>query len=238
MVEVPERRGERQQREQVEVSEREHPPEIEEPEQERRAEREPDRRAVDLLPTERSLVAARHLPGDLRPRPGFRHATRLVVDLSLGYLAGIDVPVLVAPPDVHRPAPTPGSSAALRGIGLVRSVGDATRGGIAVKPIGDLVVREEAGDRLVLRESRLHVRPVRTGHKCPRRPEDDDSGEQAPQCLLRKDQSLLPMKFAGVTSTIAIACDTIFPTPSSTSAVRIPRFPPYTRRETTKKRRP
>src|SRR5207249_11463562 len=137
VVEVPERRGERQQREQVEVSEREHPPEIEEPEQERRAEREPDRRAVDLLPTERSLVAARHLPGDLRPRPGFRHATRLVVDLSLGYLAGIDVPVLVAPPDVHRPAPTPGSSAALRGIGLVRSVGDATRGGIAVKPIGD-----------------------------------------------------------------------------------------------------
>ena len=52
-----------------------------------------------------------------------------------------------------------------------------------------------------------------------RREHGHGKGKDELQCRLRNDQSLLPMKFAGVTRTIAIACATIFPTPSSTSNV-------------------
>src|SRR3954447_9111545 len=42
----------------------------------------------------------------------------------------------------------------------------------------------------------------------------------------RKDQSLLPRKFSGVTRTTAIACERILSTPDSTNRARIARFAP------------
>ena len=63
---------EREQHEQVEVPDGERPAEVGEPEEEERAEAEPDERVVDL-PPEGAVVAARHLPGDLRPGPRLGH---------------------------------------------------------------------------------------------------------------------------------------------------------------------
>ena len=50
----------------VEVAQRERPAQVGEPEQEHEAESAPQPGAVDLGAAERALVAARHLPGDLR----------------------------------------------------------------------------------------------------------------------------------------------------------------------------
>jgi len=177
-----------------------------------------------LLAAERSLVAARHLPGHLRSGPGLGHPRRAVVDLSLRDLAGVGV--LVLPPDMDSPAPARRPATALGGIGLVAGVCDSPLGGVAVEPVRHLVVREKEGNRPFLRKARFRARGVRTRHARSRHHQDGGCREQAPQCCLRNDQSLLPTKLAGVTSTIAIACDTILPRPSSTSAVRIPRLPP------------
>src|SRR5207244_12358402 len=60
LVEVPQRDRRKEEDGQVEVAEGEGPAKIGEAEHEQRAEREPDRNAVDLLAAERALVAARH----------------------------------------------------------------------------------------------------------------------------------------------------------------------------------
>ena len=80
VVEVPERRRRREQHHEIEVAQRERPAQVGEPDQEHEAERAPDPRAVDLRAAERALVAARHLPRDLRPGPRLRDDAARVVD--------------------------------------------------------------------------------------------------------------------------------------------------------------
>src|SRR5439155_21855761 len=89
----------------------------------------------------------------------------------------------------------------------------------------DLRVPQEDGDHLLLRRMGLAAaergvlegiaerrrgrrRGVRSRNQ-RQRERDDQHWSQA-----RKLQSLLPRKFSGVTSTIAIACETIFPQPN------------------------
>ena len=86
-VEEPERRREREQRDQVEVPQRERPAQIGEPDQEDQAEAEPHERLVDVAPAEGTRPAARHLPRHLRAGPGLRDEPRAVVDLAVGDLA-------------------------------------------------------------------------------------------------------------------------------------------------------
>ena len=222
VVEVPERDRERQQCEQVEIAKRQQPAEVCEAEQEDHAEREPDRPRVDLLASECALVATGHLPGDLWAGPRFGDSGRGVVDLALRDFSGVDALVLVAPPDMHRPASTL-CSRTLRRVRLVGRVGDTALARIAVEPVGHLVAADEDRCRALLGKSRIRGRDVRDESRC--REHGHGNRKDEPQCRLRNDQSLLPMKFAGVTRTIAIACATIFPTPNSTSNVRMARLP-------------
>ena len=143
-VEEPERHRERDQDEEVDVADRQKPPPVDEPDEEQPAEREPHPGAVDLRAAECALVAAGHLPGDLRPGPGLGDRGRGVVDL-----AGRDLTRL-ARPDAHRP--------------------DALRKGrirhgvrrIPLQPGRDLRVREEVLDHLAARRSlRLGRRDLR-----------------------------------------------------------------------------
>ena len=126
-VEEPERDREREQREQVEVAQREQAAPVGEPEQEGGAEREPDGRAVDLLAAERAAVAARHLPGHLRARPRLGDDARLVVDLALGDLSGL------ARPDCTSQARSSSSK--------VASVVGSRR--VAVEPVAHLLLGAE-----------------------------------------------------------------------------------------------
>ena len=221
-VEVPERDRERQEREQVEIPKRQRPAKIRKPEQEGRTEGEPDGEGVDLLASERALVAAGHLPGHLWAGPRFGDPGRRVVDLSLRDLSGVDLLVL-APPDMNRPAAALRACGTLRRVGLVRRVRDASLVRIAVEPVRDLVVGDEERRRALLRQSRRGSRRGRHEGRCHEH--GDGYGQDELQCRLRNDQSLLPTKFAGVTRTIAIACAMIFPSPSSTSTERMARLP-------------
>src|SRR6266498_5426230 len=107
---------------------------------------------------------------------------------------------------------------------------DAPLARITLEPVRDLVVLKEQRDRTGLRQALLRLRRRERRRDCRRgeREQNDRDGDEpqdARQRFLRKDQSLLPMKFAGVTRTMAIACDTIFPSPSSTSTLRMTRLP-------------
>src|SRR5438132_457940 len=115
---------------------------------------------------------------------------------------------------------------AVRGGGLLAGASDPPLDSREDEPVRHLTIPEKEANRPFLRKARFRARGVRTRHARSRHHQDGGCREQAPQCCLRNDQSLLPTKLAGVTSTIAIACDTILPRPSSTSAVRIPRLPP------------
>ena len=59
--------------------------------------------------------------------------------------------------------------------------------------------------------------PRRVGGAGGRREQQRERHGARPPLHRRKDQSLLPTKFSGVTRTIAIACARIAPTPSLTS---------------------
>jgi hypothetical protein len=96
-AEEGERDGEAEEREQVDVAERERTPEISEAEQEDEAETEPDERVQERLPPEAAVVAARHLPGDLRPGPRLRDPSGRVLDDDLRDLAGRPRPRLDDP---------------------------------------------------------------------------------------------------------------------------------------------
>src|SRR5207253_1245075 len=133
------------------------------------------------------------------------------------------------------------------GIRLVRR-GDASAfQRIPRQPVGHLVVREEEllralrrqpGRRLARRERRLDDPSLRVVDGCRGRRGESGGGDrrssekrardgkETRQCLLRNDHSLLPRKFSGVTSTTAIACETIFPRPASTKSVSSTRFAP------------
>ena len=181
------------------VADGEQPAPVGEPEQEDRAQTEPHRVAVDLLAAERALVPAAHLPRDLRPGPRLGHGAGAVVDAAGGDLTGLPRPDVDRPDALHE-----------------RRVGDGLRR-VALQPVRDLVVREEERDRLALRRARLRLREsrrlgrrdrVRDGrrraglrHRDERERECGDGREPH----LRKDQSLLPRKFSGVTRMIATA---------------------------------
>ena len=84
---------------------------VDQAEQERGAEGEPDGVGVDLLAAERARPAAGHLPCDLRPRPRLEHCARRVVDAAgrdLARLPGKDVHGPACPS--RRSRPWPGSS--------------------------------------------------------------------------------------------------------------------------------
>ena len=140
MVEVVEREAEGQQDDEVEVADGENPPEVGEPQEEHRAEAEPDPRVVDGSP-ERSFVTAGHLPGHLRTGPSLRDPTRGVVHPRLDDLAC----VREGGPDIHRPR------------ALVRVEGGLLRHGfgrIALDPVGHLRDAHDGGDRLLLGQRR------------------------------------------------------------------------------------
>src|SRR6266581_4849268 len=173
-------------------------------------------------PPKRAAAPARHCPCDLRPGPRLRHDRRDVVDLSLRDLTGL----LVG--HAHVPAAALRAEATFRRVGLVRRVGAPPVWRVTVEPVRDLVVCDEDRGRASLCEVLLGLGERGRGgcsrDECQAGDRDDDAGNQ-PQCCLRNDQSLLPTKFAGVTSTIAIAWETILPRPTSTRTVRIARFP-------------
>ena len=155
-VEEPERHREREQHDEVEVPHRQRLPEVGEPDQEDRAEAEPDREAVDLAPAEGAARAAGHLPGDLRPGPGLGDGPGLVVDATGRDLARR------ARPDADAPvAPV-----------LVEGrVGDEVPLRIAVEPVRHLVVAEEdRGHALLvqLRRPALRSELVRERRRRPR----------------------------------------------------------------------
>ncbi len=210
VVEVPKGDREREQHDEVDVAHRERAAPVGEPEQEERAERQPEPGAVDRRTAERALVAARHLPGDLRPGPGRSDRAARIVDR-----AGRDLARL-ARPDVHRPNTLRESR-----------VGDRSRR-VALQPARNFAVAEEELDRLLLRRARrrlgggdLRCRDRRRGGRprARRRNECERQREDCGESHLRNDQSLLPRKFSGVTRTIAIACDITF-CQSSTSMKR------------------
>ena len=95
-AEEREREGEAEQREQVEVAERQRAAEVAEAEQEDEAEGDPDERVQERLPAEAPVAAARHLPGDLRPRPRLRHASGRVLDDDLRDLSRFPGPRLTS----------------------------------------------------------------------------------------------------------------------------------------------
>ena len=127
VVEEPQRDGEREQHEQVDVPQPKRPAPVEEPDQEDRAEREPDDGPVERLAAERARAASRHLPRDLWAGPRLVDAAGRVVDLAEGDLAGL------ARPDTDGPV-------ARRALEL--GVGGGLRR-VAVEPGRDLRVGEE-----------------------------------------------------------------------------------------------
>ena len=148
VVEEPQRRRRREEEKQVEVAEREKPPEVGEPDEEDETERAPDPRVVDRRAAEGARRAARHPPRDLRARPRLAHVAARVEHRPLSDLAGRDV--LAAPPDLDLPLP---------GLRVVRRLVAQARLRVAREPGGDLRKIFEDPERLLLRERR--ARPAR-----------------------------------------------------------------------------
>ena len=198
------------------------------PSEEDGAERKPDPRVVDL-PPERPVVAARHLPGDLRAGPGLRDPNRGVLDARKDDLAR-----LARRPDLHRPEP------ALRvEAGLLRELLAV----VAIDPVCDLPVGERELDRFPLSEGRARVllrderRPDhvalrvvdrrgrgRSRGRSGQRKSGRGGSEDTSKNQRRKLQSLLARKFHGITSRIAIAWAGIFGRPRATRTLRAARF--------------
>ena len=135
-VEERERDAEGEEHEQIERHDGEWTAQVDQAEQEDGREPEPDGPRGEKLPPESAGTAARHLPRDLRARPGLGHRPVEVPHDALGHLAG------VARPDVDRP----GSRLAVE-----RRVGLRARR-VAVEPARDLGIGQEGLDRLALGE--------------------------------------------------------------------------------------
>ena len=146
LVEVRERDRRREQHEEVERAPREQSSEVDEPDQERRAQREPDPRVVDA-PPERVVVAAGHRPGDLRPGPRRDDPPRRVVDHGLRDLS------VAASVEVHREV--------LRRRVLVD---DGRRRAVARKPVADLRARARDRDHLRVRVAGERRKPGASEH--------------------------------------------------------------------------
>ena len=215
------------------------PPPVDEPEEEHDAERDPRPPRVQHLAAERPDAPPRHAPGDLRARPGLGHAAVAVLDLAERDLPGL------ARPDLHRPAP---------GRDVERRLGRRVRR-IPVEPGGDLRVLQKARHDCLLGQPRLAAdrgeglldRPApAVGTEGSGRVRGSGGGSEQqrerrgarPPLHRRKDQSLLPRKLSGVTSTIATACAAISPTPAVTSRCSTARFASSDTVETTRNRAP
>ena len=107
-IEERERGREAEERDEVEVPNREWAAQVGEPDQEDDAEGEPDVPAKERLPAERAFAASRHLPRDLRPRPCLRHTPGRVLDSRLRDLARL------ARPRLDEPCPRLGSKVGVR----------------------------------------------------------------------------------------------------------------------------
>ncbi len=243
VVEEPQRDGEREQHEQVDVPQPKRPAPVEEPEQEDRAEREPDDGPVERLAAERARAASRHLPRDLWAGPRLVDAAGRVVDLAEGDLAGLTRPDTDGP--VARRALELGVGGGLRRVAVepgrdLRVGEEEPRHARLGQPRPARSRRERRVDEAALlvvdRGGRPGRRPGRPGEAGQGRDGDHDRRQATTQ--RRKDQSLLPMKFNGVTSTIAIAWATIFPTPPWIRKWSTARFASSATVETTRKRKP
>ena len=142
-IEEGERGREPEERDEVEVPNRERPAQVGEPDQEDEAEGEPDVPAKERLPAERAFAASRHLPRDLRPRPCLRHASGRILDRRLRDLPGL------ARPRLDEPRSRLGSK-----VGVRRRIGR-----VPVEPGLELGMRERDLDRLVLGEPRQIALP-------------------------------------------------------------------------------
>src|SRR5205807_7967989 len=75
-----------------EVAQAERSPQVGEAEQEDEAEPEPEGRRVDLLPTEGSGAAPRHLPRHLRAGPRLEHGSARILHAAGRHFAGAAIP--------------------------------------------------------------------------------------------------------------------------------------------------
>ena len=234
-VERPERQPERREREQIEGVPRQQPSPVDETEDEDGAQRDPSPPRVQHLAAEGADVSPRHLPGDLRARPCLGDTAVAVLDLAESDLPGL------ARPDANGPAPCR----------LVeRRIGRGMRR-VAVEPVRDLRGGQEArhgnalgqprrpGDRGERRRppsapvtAVVEGRRIRGAGGRSEQQRERHGARPAPH--RRKDQSLLPMKLSGVTSTIASACARISPAPSSTRRYRTTRLASSAQVETTR----
>ena len=207
---------------------------------EEHAERQPDPPRVQRLPSERPSAPAGHLPRDLRSRPRLQHAAVSVLDRAGRYFSRS------ARPHVHGPMPCRSIERRVR----------ARVGWVAIKPAGNLADCEYPPDRLLLREPRsfrrrgkgdfdeaaalvVERRGWNGGAVRPRRQRERCQCDGGAACQRRpNDQSLLPTKLRGVTSTIATAWAKIGPSVAWTSSASRRRFAPSAAVETTRKRRP
>src|SRR5262249_2564936 len=150
-------------------------------------------------------------------------------------------------PDVHVPV-----AARI----LIRCICDERALRIARDPAGNLWIGEQRRRRALLRQlrrrrdrgdRRLDQPPVRVvdvgrgragarGAADEQRRQYGDQRETHQRC--RNDQSLLPRKFSGVTSTIAIACEATLSRSVVTRPFRIARLAPSAATETTRNLRP
>ena len=146
LVEVRERDRRGEQHQEVERAPREQSPEVDEPDQEHGAQREPDPRVVDASP-ERVVVPAGHRPGDLRPRPGRDDSPRRVVDHGLRDLS------VAARVEVHREL-----------LGSRVLVDDRRRGAVARQPVVDLRARARDRDHLRVRMAWERRKPGASEH--------------------------------------------------------------------------
>ena len=228
-------------------SERERLAPVREADQEERTEAEPDGRVVDP-PAERPVVAARHLPGHLRPGPGLRDPARRVLELDER-----DLPGLARGPDLHGP-----DAAFAVELAVVRELLSL----VTVEPVANLGVRQGRARRLLLVQAHCRRRrsswgtngvstrfPLRVVDGSLRRGRRLGEGarhaderrhrcgdEQNPQ--RPKLQSLFATKFHGVTSAIATACAGTFGRPSATSVDSAARLTPSAMTETSRNRIP
>ena len=232
VVEEPQRRRRREQEEQVEVAQRERPPPVREPDEEDEAERAPDPRVVDRRAAERAGRAARHPPRDLRAGPGLRHAAA-----SRRRTLPCAISPALAPPDLHRPARRLRVVRLLVAAARVRVAREpgrdlrvALEDARARSPASAAPAAAARGANGVWTRCPL---PSKTGAvgavpvAAERRGSGDEDGErgegggeenphaiQATQRVARRnDQSLLPTKLSGVTSTIATPAPTSLPSP-------------------------
>ena len=170
-------------------------------------------------PPNAPVAAARHLPRDLRPGPCLGDAPGRVLDDGLRDLTRL------ARPRLHDPRARLLAEAPVRRRDRAGSARARRRSSDARAPTSTASSSVRRGGSLGSAGSAgASARSARSSRASGR----DESGRredgQRAQRRGPNDQSLLPTKFTGVTSTIAIACATTSPSPSVTSRCSTARF--------------